>query len=536
MGKKHIKKIQQFLVNKQFELQDLTKKKYNIESLKQQNKEEDIDLNIDSNFSINIKEEETKLLKQEKILKKDIRDLENLEMFAKKIDDTLIVSYVDGHLTFKEYVTFEKYISFEISLKKEIDLMKKANSFFGKITDDYKEPDPSILKNILELIDKREEKKNSLNLAKPKIKTESLITKIKDFITFKPMDFGFAGIVPVVIGVGFLYGTNGAMIASNPALIQLSQLSSANSKNYLESIANTFPGSKKNDFRDGITKPSIDNCILPEILLEKTLFNKYFKIKVTNPKTKNSYILSDRDKILAGNIIEFNFNYNEEGTFYVDNIVFPKNDNITEQSDDKINCKITNLLSLNHDPRTNNKISEKYSISEPWNKEKIIISFKNKISKEKNPIGILSYQPTTLENFDKKFINIEWKKNSNVQILKSNGLYKLHSNVFKKSLYAPYIKSWKNKNDQSNNSENIYIDFDGDNKADIIAFNDKKNNIKYYVLDTNDDSRGDILVYPKIENTIISYEWLIDTNYDGQIDQMAVDADGNWKIDKTKDM
>ena len=37
------------------------------------------------------------------------------------------------------------------------------------------------------------------------------------------------------------------------------------------------------------------------------------------------------------------------------------------------------------------------------------------------------------------------------------------------------------------------------------------------------DSIGDILVYPKIEENFISYEWLIDTNYDGFIDQMGYD-------------
>ena len=94
----------------------------------------------------------------------------------------------------------------------------------------------------------------------------------------------------------------------------------------------------------------------------------------------------------------------------------------------------------------------------------------------------------------------------------------------------------ENKDNDLNNKNNIYIDFDGDDKAEIIAINDEEKNIQYYVFDTNNDSKGDILVYPRIEENLISYEWLIDTNYDGFIDQMGYDQNGDWKVEKTKDM
>jgi len=162
--------------------------------------------------------------------------------------------------------------------------------------------------------------------------------------------------------------------------------------------------------------------------------------------------------------------------------------------------------------------------------------FLDEKSEKKYPIGLLNYQPTTLEIFNSKFMNLEWKKKKNVQELERKGLYKLFSKVFKKTLYAPNIKSWKNMDDDKNNTNNIFIDFDGDNRAEIIAVGNEEKNIEYYVFDTNKDAKGDILVYPKIEANFISYEWLIDTNYDGFIDQMGYDQNGDWKIEKTKDM
>ena len=90
--------------------------------------------------------------------------------------------------------------------------------------------------------------------------------------------------------------------------------------------------------------------------------------------------------------------------------------------------------------------------------------------------------------------------------------------------------------EDKNNINNVFIDFDGDNKAEIIAIRNEEKNVEHYVFDTNEDSIGDILVYPKIEENFISYEWLIDTNYDGFIDQMGYDQNGDWKIEKTKDM
>ena len=61
--------------------------------------------------------------------------------------------------------------------------------------------------------------------------------------------------------------------------------------------------------------------------------------------------------------------------------------------------------------------------------------------------------------------------------------------------------------------------------------------IIYYVLDTNADSIGDVLVYPKIiDKKYVNFQLLIDTNYDGEIDQIGEDINGDWKLDSTKDI
>ena len=50
---------------------------------------------------------------------------------------------------------------------------------------------------------------------------------------------------------------------------------------------------------------------------------------------------------------------------------------------------------------------------------------------KKYPIGLLNYQPTTLEIFNNKFMNLEWKKKECSE-LERTGLHKLYSNIFKK--------------------------------------------------------------------------------------------------------
>ena len=84
--------------------------------------------------------------------------------------------------------------------------------------------------------------------------------------------------------------------------------------------------------------------------------------------------------------------------------------------------------------------------------------------------------------------------------------------------------------DKDQNSYNdVFIDFDGDNKAEIIAISNEENNIEYYIFDTNEDLKGDTQFIQKLKKKLLAGEWLIDTNYDGFIDQIGYDQNGDWK-------
>ena len=470
----------------------------------------------------------------------EIEKLTSLLSFAKSIDSEKILAFTDGYLDMKEAEKFNLILEYDGELREKIEIQKKFNSYSLSLKNHYEGPDASILENWLEI--EENSKKNEEILAEFISKDRSLFSKIKDFITFRPLDLSFAAITPLFIGAGLLYGTNSTIVASNPAIIQLSSLSS-DSEIYLESVENTFPGSNamisrgENNLVASQRKVlNFKDCTLPKLKSDPKAFNKQFHIMVTNPKTKKTFKFSDNDKLLSGNKIKFYFDYNDKGTIYIDNVL-PSNEGLRiQETEEDTPCKTENFLIADYKANTRSKIGETYSINPPWRRERIIIFFKDEKSEEKYPIGLLNYQPTTLEIFDKKFMNMEWEKKKNVQELERNGLYKLYSNVFKKTLYAPNIKSWKNIDEDKNDINNIFIDFDGDNKAEIIAIRNEEKNVEYYVFDTNEDSIGDILVYPKIEENFISYEWLIDTNYDGFIDQMGYDEDGDWKTEKTKDM
>ena len=363
-----------------------------------------------------------------------IRKLESLQDFSKDIDDIMILAYVDGHLDKEQANNIEFLIDVDDDFREEIELLKISNSVFGYIEDDYKELEPSVLEEWIET--ENTAKKNYEVLAKDTLKNQSLLSKIKDFITFRPLDLSFAAITPMFIGAGLLYGTNSTIVASNPAIIQLSNLS-FDSKIYLEGIETTFPGSSALISRgESVMRYNkirlMPDCSLPEFKLDPKIFNKQFQIMVTNPKTKKTFQFTDNDKLLSGNKIKFYFDYNDKGTIYIDNVL-PSNEGLRiQETEEDTPCKTENFLISDYKVNTRSKIGDTYSINPPWRKERIIIFFKDDKSEEKYPIGLLNYQPTTLEIFDKRLMSLEWEKKKNVQELERNGLYKLYSNVLKK--------------------------------------------------------------------------------------------------------
>ncbi|MDC0457440.1 hypothetical protein OAM56_05915 [Alphaproteobacteria bacterium] len=467
-------------------------------------------------------------------IQKSINELEYLEFFSGTVDDLKIVDYVDGHLDKDENKLFKRLIKVDEKLKKEIELMKSANSFFGEFEDEFEDLDESILKNWLEV--EEISKKNNLTLARPKTQLQDIIFKIKDFIRIRPIELGFAGIAPLAIGAGLLYGTNATIVASNPAIIQVAELSQDYQNLYKSNIIDSFPGSYTMT-RSGDKNKIINGfkCSLPDININNKSFIKYFNVRVTNPKTKKVFSVLNKDKILNGNKIDFYFNFKKQGTIYIDNVI-NSNDKMLQNDYELEACVTSNLLSANYFPDKKIKIGDTFTVTSPWQKEMLLVSFLEKGQSEKLILGKLKYQPTNLKNFNENFNNIQWNFNIKSKILKSDGLYQLYSELYKKPLYAPNIKSWANKVNNSNNDD-IYIDFNGDNKAEMIAITDINNMIIYYVLDTNADSIGDVLVYPKIiDKKYVNFQLLIDTNYDGEIDQIGEDINGDWKLDSTKDI
>ena len=72
-----------------------------------------------------------KNLKKLSDINKTDLNLEVLLKFAEKIDDELIISYVDGYLNKEDNLKFKKIIELDKSLEKEIQSLSLKNSFFN---------------------------------------------------------------------------------------------------------------------------------------------------------------------------------------------------------------------------------------------------------------------------------------------------------------------------------------------------------------------------------------------------------------------
>ena len=463
-------------------------------------------------------------------LKKLIKELRELESFSSTIDDLKIVNYVDGHLDEEDNKQFERLIKVDDHLKKEIELMKTTNSFFGEfddeLEDEIEDMDESVLQNWLEIEEKA--KKKLKYSAENKVKPLDILSKLKEIITFKQIEVSFAALAPVALSIGLFYGANTTISASNPALIQLALLSEDTKDIYKQNISNKFPGS------NFLTRSGDKMCNLPDTNIEVQSLNKYFNVRVTNPNTKKIFNLSNNDKLLVGNNVDFYFKFYKEGQLYVDSIINYKI-NSNDYSNTNKACETENLLNIEYIPDDLIKLGDTFRVNPPLKEEMLLISFLEKNTSKRLILGKLIYQPTNLKTFNEKFLNIKWNINDNSISLQTKNLYKLYSEIYTKPLYAPKIKSWKNSKIKSNDKD-VFIDFDGNGKAEMVAITDQKNQVKYYVLDTNGNSKGDVLVYPKMTDNILGFELLIDTNHDGKIDQIAEDKNGNWTIDLRKNL
>ena len=86
-------------------------------------------------------------------------------------------------------------------MKKEIELMKTTNSFFGEfddeLEDEIEDMDESVLQNWLEIEEKA--KKKLKPSAVNKVKPLDILSKLKEIITFKPIEVSFAALAPVAL-------------------------------------------------------------------------------------------------------------------------------------------------------------------------------------------------------------------------------------------------------------------------------------------------------------------------------------------------
>ena len=115
-------------------------------------------------------------------------------------------------------------------------------------------------------------------------------------------------------------------------------------------------------------------------------------------------------------------------------------------------------------------------VNPPLKEEMLLISFLEKNTSKRLILGKLIYQPTNLKTFNEKFLNIKWNINDDSISLQTKNLYKLYSEIYTKPLYAPKIKSWENSKIKPNGKD-VFIDFDGNGKAEMIAITDQKNRL-----------------------------------------------------------
>jgi len=452
---------------------------------------------------------------QARKLKAQIKELTSVVQFSKTIDNEKILAYTDGYIELKEAESFDLILQYDNELKEKIELQKKFNSYSIHLEDDHKELDPAILKDWIRI--ENNQKKNKLNLAKLLLNEQNLFIKIKEWITFRPIEFGFAGLTSIMIGSGLMYGTTTAVVASNPAIIQVAQLSNYSTTSIMANVSGL-------SFRN--------ECLQPSTTLNTNEFNNIFNLKVYNPITKTTYNLSDNDQTLLGNQIQLFFKTNLKGKIFID---------ILDRSNTSLKCKYINIIEQQINTVTADfiKIGNTLPITEPLGKDKILVKFKEENEDQIKNLGIFSLTTISTDKLEKDYLinQINLEKSQDYKILPKKEIYQLHSNIFKKELYKPFVQSWGNNEFKKNKFERVFIDFDGDDKAEIVAIDSDKNGfIDSYVIDRNNNAVIDAVVFPLNKDGKLAYDWLIDENEDGKFDGYAEDLYGNWQINKINDL
>ena len=156
---------------------------------------------------------------------------------------------------------------------------------------------------------------------------------------------------------------------------------------------------------------------------------------------------------------------------------------------------------------------------------------KIKTSNEENlkTLGVIKLESISTKDLEYYLNSRNWNLQKDHKSLTTKGVEKFYSNQFLQELDNEI--SWGSNKQKNEKYEEVFIDFNGDKKAEIIAV-DKNNDgsYDYYLLDRNNNRVTDAIVFPGIKNDQLIYDWLIDENEDGKFDGYAEDLSGDWQV------
>ena len=333
-------------------------------------------------------------------------------------------------------------------------------------------------------------------------------------------------------GCSFFYSIEKTISLSNPAIIQISELTNYNDR-VLDTLSENI-GTKgdKSEHLDLKMLEAYSNCEEIKTILSPQIFKNNFKLKVFNPNTKKEFFLQNNYKVQSGNRVFFYFKNNKKGELII-NHIFKENLNHLEKL--KINsCDQKNLVDEKYEISKDLKIVGKkdgYLISQPLGVDEIIVKFKTSNEENLKTLGVIKLESISTKDLEYYLNSRNWNLQKDHKSLTTKGVEKFYSNQFLQELDNEI--SWGSNKQKNKKYEEVFIDFNGDKKAEIIAV-DKNNDgsYDYYLLDRNNNRVTDAIVFPGIKNDQLIYDWLIDENEDGKFDGYAEDLSGDWQVKK----
>ena len=319
------------------------------------------------------------------------------------------------------------------------------------------------------------------------------------------MDISYGALASCLIVFGFLTTPVKMMATNNPAIINF--LAYNNNKDIFDQKI--------------ITRSA--KCPKLNINEQNSSSKNLFKLLATNSLGK-IFEVTNGDQLQTGTNLKFFLKYKF-------------NQNIRVNYCNDFNGKTLNLIDepYQSDGKKYIQIGKKvgYYVTPPVGKD--TLSFTQNDNKE--IFFSFSYNSIDLSSYKEKLKKTDWKKNQEHHQLPNKKIYKFYSNFFVQKFkpYKQIHQSWGMNKFDTNKFERIYIDFDGDDKAEIIA-NDSNldGNIDFYQIDGNNNNITDALVYPvKLDNKSF-FRWIIDNNEDKVFEEYSLDYNKDWVLDERK--